>query len=264
MADKQSGDGLALLDRPEVSAVLFHPRREPSFFTSHGQAVSLPGADGQEIGGFLHTAGENAPTILFFHGNGEIAADYDELAQQYTKRGLNFLPVDYRGYGRSSGSPSVSSMLRDCHEIFAAAERLLTERGLTGPLLVMGRSLGSASALELAAAYPERVAGLIIESGFAFAAPLLRLMGLDMQTLGLAEEDAFDQLTKITAYTRPTLIIHAELDQIIPFSDGETLFQASPARDKRFLPMPGANHNDILFRDLASYMKAVRNLADTV
>lgn len=56
---------------------------------------------------------KNAPTLLFFHGNGEIVEDYDDIAQIYLKLGINFLPVDYRGYGRSTGSPTVTAMMRD-------------------------------------------------------------------------------------------------------------------------------------------------------
>jgi len=249
------------LDRPEVLSVLFHPRPESPFLGGRGEALTIPVGEGEQIGGVLHSSGAQAPTLLFFHGNGEIVADYQELAPQFTQRGINFLPVDYRGYGRSSGSPTVRAMMHDCHDILAFCRTTLQERGYTGPLLVMGRSLGSASALELAAAYPGLISGLIIESGFAYAAPLLRLMGVDMQALGLSEETVFDQLAKIEAYSGPTLIIHAEQDQIIPFSEGQALYGASGSQEKQFLAIPQANHNDILFRDLPGYMQAVQDLA---
>ena len=105
--------------------------------------------------------------------------------------------------------------------------------GYTGPLMVMGRSLGSASALELAAAYPEQVAALIVESGFAYAGPLLQLLGVNLAAIGFREMAGFRNVDKIRAYPGPTLIIHAEHDHIIPMSDGQALYDAvAPPRTR--------------------------------
>ena len=103
----------------------------------------------------------------------------------YNRLGINFFPVDYRGYGRSGGQPSITSMMQDCHKILSYVASWLPENGYTGPVLLMGRSLGSASVLELAATYPEKVAGLIIESGLALAGPLLHLLGINPGSLGI-------------------------------------------------------------------------------
>jgi uncharacterized protein len=186
------------------------------------------------------------------------------LAALYLNQGVNFLPVDYRGYGRSTGSPTVSALLRDSHKILAFARKWLNEQGYTGPLLVMGRSLGSAPALELAANYPEAVAGLIVESGFALAGPLLELLGVDLEAIGFEEKACFRNVEKIRAYPGPTLIIHAEFDHIIPFADGTALFEASGAADKKLLKIPNANHNDILMQGLTEYMAAIKAMADKV
>ena len=70
------------------------------------------------MGARLHRAEKEGPVILFFHDNGEIVADYDDLAQMYVNAGINFFPVDYRGYGRSTGIPSVAGMMSDCHVAF--------------------------------------------------------------------------------------------------------------------------------------------------
>ena len=249
------------LDRPEVLATLFHPRPEfPGARPERARDIDIPVADKVTIGARWHFAGADSPNLLFFHGNGEIVADYDELGPLYNAMGINLLAVDYRGYGRSSGTPSVSGMMADCHRILSFSEEWLHRETCTGPLILIGRSLGSASVLELAATSPDRIHGLIIESGFAYAAPLLRLLGIDPQKIGFEETDGFANLQKIKRYAGPTLIIHAEFDHIIPYSDSVALFKASPAQLKNHLMIPGANHNDIFMRGMEAYLKAVQSL----
>jgi len=251
------------LDRPEVLMSLFHPRpewggREPG---AAWQDVLIPVEADIVVGGRFHMAEKASPNILFFHGNGEIVADYDEFGPMYNRMGINFLAADYRGYGRSTGAPTVTAMMRDCHVILEYVRNWLAENGHEGPLVAMGRSLGSASALELAANYPGAIDALVIESGFADAGPLLRLLGIEPRSLGYSEETGFRNIDKIRGYDGPTLVIHAERDHIIPFSDGKALYDASPARDKTLLKIPGANHNDIFMRGLSEYMQAIRTLA---
>jgi hypothetical protein len=251
----------AALDVPEVLSRIFHPRPEFLATTPSGaQDLAIPVDAGVTVGACFHAAGKAGPVLLFFHGNGEIVADYDELAPFYTRLGINFLPVDYRGYGRSTGRPTVSAMMEDSHTIFRFVRDWLTDQGFTGPLAVMGRSLGSAPALELAAAYPDLIAGLIVESGFAYAGPLLRLLGVDVEALGFKEDQGFRNVDKIRQFANPTLIIHAELDHIIPFADGLALYEASPAPDKTLLKIPGATHNDLLSLGFADYLAALRDL----
>ncbi|MBF0526338.1 MAG: alpha/beta hydrolase [Deltaproteobacteria bacterium] len=253
----------AALDRPEVLLMLFHPRPDftPPASSQKVFDLLIPVSETISLGARFHVADKAGPNIIFFHGNGEIVSDYDYLGPLYIKNGLNFLPVDYRGYGRSGGRPSITSMMRDCHLVFGYVKTWLKENDYSGPLIVMGRSLGSASALELAANYPDEIDGLIVESGFAYAAPLLALLGVNMAALGVKEEDGFANIDKIKKYHGPTLIIHAEYDQIIPFSDGRALFEAGSAPDKMLLMIPMANHNDIFLRGIDQYLAAVVELA---
>jgi len=262
------------LDRPEVLMFLFYPRREwgleglkPEAFASSSAPalnVLIPVDEGVVIGGRFHMAQRSACNILFFHGNGEIVADYDEFGPMYNRMGINFLPVDYRGYGRSTGQPTVTSMMRDCHVIFEFVKGWLEDGGYTGPLLLMGRSLGSASVLELAARHEDRFDGLIVESGFAYAGPLLALFGMSPALLGFREREGFRNVDKIRSFDKPVLIIHAEYDHIIPFSDAQALYDACRSRDKTLVKIPGANHNDIFVRGLTQYIAAVKSFADSV
>lgn len=262
MMKGQTEGNYSALDQPEVLEVLFHPRGEYGHKATGESAhdVMIPVEDTVSVGACFHVAKPLGANILFFHGNGEIVADYAELGPLYNRMGINFLAVDYRGYGRSQGQPTVTAMMKDCHKILDWVEGWLRDNGYNGPLVVMGRSLGSASALELAGRRPNAVDGLIIESGFAYAAPLLRLLGISAEAVKFREEDGFRNIDKIGRFEKPTLIIHAEFDHIIPFSDGKALYDASPALQKDLLKIPGANHNDIFARGLADYLKAVEGL----
>jgi len=224
----------------------------------------IPVGEDVRIGARFHSTDSSAPNVLFFHGNGEIVADYNEFGPAYNRIGINFLPVDYRGYGRSTGQPTVAGMMSDCHTVFDYVCRWLSDQGLSGPLMVMGRSLGSASALELAAKYKDQISGLIVESGFAYALPLLRLLGVDPKAIGFNEEKGFRNIDKIKVFDKPTLVIHAALDHIIPFSDGQALFDACPSTDKTLLKIPDANHNDLFIKGGTEYFKAIKTLAEGV
>lgn len=246
------------LDRPEILDFLFYPRSE--FGETPGadniEDFMIPVDCDNQIGARFHTSDKDKPTILFFHGNGEIVSDYDDMGSLYNSLEINFLPVDYRGYGRSSGSPSITAMMRDCHMTLDFVRDWLNSNAYTGSLVVMGRSMGSAPALELAAHYTAAISGLIIESGFTSMEGLYERIGI-ADTVPENKKKGLSNVDKITRFDQPTLIIHAEYDHIIPFSAGQELFDAAGAIDKTLLKIPGANHNDIFYRGREAYLDAV-------
>jgi hypothetical protein len=251
----------ALLDRPEVLASLFYPRS--SFAQSapaHAQDLSIPVAEGVVIGARWHPAGAEAATLLCFHGNGELAEEYDDLGAVYVQRGIQFFVVDYRGYGRSTGRPTATAIQADSLVILDFVTAWRRHQGQTGPLIVLGRSLGSAPALELAYRRPEALAGLILDSAFAHTGPLLRQLGVPGGSFD--EAQGFRQLDKIRTFAKPTLILHAEHDHLIPFSDGRALYDASPALDKRLVQIRGADHNTIFAVGWRPYLEAVQQFTD--
>ncbi|UCD86467.1 MAG: alpha/beta hydrolase [Desulfobacterales bacterium] len=257
--------GYAKLDQPGVLQYLFHPRKE-------SDSTPPPGAidhdirveDGIRVGARFHVAGTTAPNVLFFHGNGEIVTDYDSIGPMYNEHGLSLLAVDYRGYGKSGGTPTVSSMMRDAHVIFKEIRNWLKNENRTGPLVVMGRSLGSACALELAASYEKDVSGLIIDSGFAHTVPLLNCLGVDTQALGITEMDGIKNIQKISQFIKPTLIIHAQYDQFIPVMSAEILQVQCPARSKEFRMVPGADHNTILVQTGKLYFEIIKRFTNKI
>jgi pimeloyl-ACP methyl ester carboxylesterase len=261
MSDDSYND-FSHLDRPEVLLNLFHPRPEyePLEKILNAVDVMIPVDDSVALAGRFHMTDALAPNILFFHGNGEIVSDYDDLGPFYNNMGINFLAVDYRGYGRSTGSPTVAFMMRDSHKVFEFTEKWLKNNNCKGAFIVMGRSLGSASALETANRYMERIDGLIIESGFAHTGPLLQLLGLNLTAMGFTEEKGMRNLDKIRTWAKPTLIIHAEFDQLISISEGRALYEACPSQLKTFLKISNAGHNDIFMKDQDTYIKAIKSL----
>ncbi len=234
------------LDQPQVLAVLFHPRQDETPSPDTAMDVDIPVTDGVTLGGRFHFATDPAAVnILFFHGNGEVVADYDDVGPRYNGKGLNLLAVDYRGYGRSGGTPTATNMLSDAHLVLAWVKEWLAKNEKTGPLVLMGRSLGSAAALELVADADPAIAGLVIESGFALTMPLLESLGLNPASLGIEEKDCFGNQDKIAEFQKPTYILHAQFDQIISLANAETLQAQSAAHAKEFAIIPGADHNNI-------------------
>lgn len=253
---------LPVLDQPEVLRVIFYPRREYAVIptTSGAQSVSIEVAPGIEVGARLFPAGREAPVIIYWHGNGEIAADYDGIAPIYTQSGITLLVPDYRGYGRSNGTPTCSSLLTDAVAVFDTADQVFADHQLVpARRYVMGRSLGSAAAIEVAVHAGTRLAGLIIDSGFANTFALLARLGVQIEQ---ADEgrDGFGNPAKIAAVTIPTLIIHGQNDVLIPPTDGEDLYRRSGAEDKELVLVPNAGHNDLMMVGKAQYFQAIRRL----
>ena len=194
------------MDREDILNFVFHPRQEIMISNKASEATNImvPVSDGIAVHGLWFFKDKFAPTILFFHGNGEIVSDYGDIGILYNSMNINFLIIDYRGYGRSQGRPTVTSMLKDSTTVFDFVKNKLKEDEITGPLIVMGRSLGSASALEISSKYENRFDGLIIESGFAHTAPLFNLLSGGVPG-GFKENRGFHQIEKITPFAKPLL-----------------------------------------------------------
>jgi alpha-beta hydrolase superfamily lysophospholipase len=253
-------NGPELMDRPEILQRLFFPRRASAeeMTSPYGANLQVEVAPGISIGCRFYPAGSNAPSILYFHGNGEIAPDYDYVAPIYQQQGINLFVADYRGYGFSMGDPTCSGIINDAHPLFHGFVEYLRERGYTGSLFVMGRSLGSAPAIEVAFHYQERLAGLIVESGFAYAQNQFRRLGVSHLFVNVPGATGFGNDLKIARVTIPTLIIHGEEDEIIPVEEGRALYSLSAASMKKALFIPHSGHNDLMAYGLKAYMDAIR------
>jgi len=257
----QPWEELSVLDRPDVLQFVFYPRRdfseEPRLANS--KSCLIPVDEDISISCRFYHGSEKYSNILYFHGNGEIASDYDDVGSTYNQIGANLFVADYRGYGMSGGEPTLAGMIKDAHPVFEGFKRILEENGFSGDLFIMGRSLGSASAIELAYHYQDQLKGLILESGFASILKLFEYLGFPARNLGLTGKETPSGLALIRKTSLPTLIIHGEYDQIVPLEEGKLLYDNVATKDKRFLIIPGVDHNTIFFGGMEQYLQALRD-----
>ncbi|MCH9018443.1 MAG: alpha/beta hydrolase, partial [Chloroflexi bacterium] len=238
----------------------FYPRQgwtpTPEGVQDYTVNVGDGSGDGEDIGLSCRffPVGNNSPTILFFYGNGETVIDYDSIAPMYNQIGVNFFVADYRGYGKSGGSPSFTTMLSDANTVLEAMRIVLGASGFQGPVYVMGRSMGRHSAFELAAKEDPAINGVIIESGRP---------SLGQFTGGLGPQQASEleeaYRAKAASISIPVLVIHGEVDALAPLEDAEEMFQSFASTNKKMLTVAGAGHNDLLFKGMDEYFTAIRD-----
>lgn len=250
------------IDDPSVLTYVFYPREESGPCPKYAFDGFVHVADDAAVHCRFYKENDAWPWLLYFHGNGEVVSDYDEIALFYFKYKLNIVVSDYRGYGKSTGTPTVTDVSQDAHRIYDSVKTQLKERGLRDDLWIMGRSLGSISAVEIAYSQGSNINGLIIESGFPSISSLVIRHGIATSDMGLDSITA-ECLAMLKAITVPVLIIHGEYDSLVPPDEADTIFENIGSRDKELLVIPGATHNDIMFVGLKQYMEAIRKFVDS-
>lgn len=258
-------DDFSCFDDPEILEVIFPLVYSPLY---SGSYFHYPSGDpdyfievepGVRVGCEFWVESSDSPTILFFHGNGETASSYEPIAPLYNRRGLNLFVADYRGYGASDGEPTVRNMLLDAHAIFRSFKQIIGEKGMKTRTYIMGRSLGSMPAIELARSYPDEIPGLIVESGSANNfRRLCESLGIPINEAIFGSESPFLNRVRIREARQPTLIIHGECDTLVPLSEGKELYRNSGAKDKKLIIIPGAEHNDIMVAHERLYFDGVK------
>ncbi len=231
---------LVLLENLLVFPAPRYPRGDWSPRRVQAEDVFFQSADGTPLHGWFLDLPQPRGYLLYCHGNGEHVAHLAGLlALLRDELGFAVFAFDYRGYGRSEGAPHEAGVLADAH----AAHAWLVERAQLPPdqLVIAGRSLGGAVAVDLAAQYSAQV--LVLESTFTslpevaarlyWWAPVRRMM-----------RSRFDSLSKISAVTAPLLLSHGDDDELIPIELGRQLFDAAGSQQKEFLPFPELGHND--------------------
>ncbi len=208
------------------------------------EEVRIATSDGESIHGWFVPAQAPRATMLFLHGNAGNIGHRIHAIEGLHAVGLATLIIDYRGYGESSGAPSESGVLEDAA---AAWTHLTTVRAIPGDRIVLyGESIGSVPAIALAGRIlrtggaPPRA--VVLEGAFTSALEMGR-RSFPFLPVGWILRDRMDNLSAIRDVTVPTLIAHAEHDEIVPIAMGRRLPEASPAARKVFHVIRGAGHN---------------------
>lgn len=262
-------NNISFLDTPEILEVVFPLVYSTPFWQGAGASSlsntimrSIEFEDGIKIGCGFWAKDKRYPTILYFHGNGETVSDYQWIAPLYLERGLNLFVADYRGYGVSTGKPTITNLLQDCHAVFDGFKKVMVQENYRWSVFLMGRSLGSIPAIELAYHEQEQLKGLIIESG---TANNFRHMWSYLETTQEQKRlgDKFLNKEKIKSIHVPTCIIHGEYDEIIPVQEGVELYELSGAARKDVLVISGAGHNDLMMTGQEQYFGKIKGFVES-
>jgi uncharacterized protein len=225
---------------PLEQSLVFWPTKYPK-----GNWTPEPGvedawfqsADGTHLHGWYAEAKQARAVVLFSHGNSRNITDLRPILRLFRDQlNTSILVFDYRGYGRSEGSPTEAGIIEDAY----AARLWLAKRAeLPGrEIVLVGHSLGGGVAVDLAARDGTR--GLVLINTFTSMqdaevshVPLRPLMHLQ-----------FNSLAKIRSYSGPLLQTHGDADRVIPFKLGCKLFEAAN-EPKQFVPVAGGGHNNL-------------------
>lgn len=276
------------LDALGVALHFFHPRRVPRSLDTSAASGSRDGtcATGSvdphgtpiEVGWRLWPmrpssrwrAGARG-LILHHHGNGEVASDYDAMAELWHLMGVHLLVVDFRGYGWSTTDESartsaflsdaealvgpgggVRQALRACGLLPPGGGAPSAGDGLGMPTVLFGRSMGSNVAVHLAACEPASFEGLIFESGIASARALRGARGqgdvgaaLPTPPGGVKETGLMENEAKLREIAMPLLVLHGGADSLVPPEQARLAHAASLSHRKTLKIIDGAGHNDI-------------------
>ena len=242
------------LENPQANEIIFYPRKiaKPTNLRSDCQLLELNVPENIKIGGLFYLNSKELPTLLIFHGNGEIATDYEYGIDDYKDCGLNCAIVDFRGYGFSTGTSTYKNMIEDANPIYHQFIKWLEIQGYSEKLYVMGRSLGSACAAEIGSYNSSNIAGIIFESGFCDTYQLFRtLFMLDHPDLTFQALAPWSNHPRIAKIQCPVLILHGTQDNIVPFAQGQLINATLPQSTPRtFIAIEKAGHNNIqLFKE---------------
>lgn len=256
-AEKEKYDNVyEYLDSPPVRTRIFALRK-----TSH---VTFPGATDFEIpvDGDVFVAARyfrfhrDFPTIIHFHGSGEIISDYDEIAGEFERAKTNLFLAEFRGYAWSSGSPSARYVKQDALKIADFVIKTIPKNQTNTTMYLMGRSLGSIPATIIAGQYPDHFAGLILDSAFADVVPVMERLGIAVPGRFRFEITSIlsnhERLQKVMI---PVLILHGDEDRLVPIRHASINFDAIPHAEKKFVILKGARHNNTMMHP--DYFKSI-------
>ncbi|MGB2870035.1 MAG: alpha/beta hydrolase [Bacteroidota bacterium] len=211
--------------------------------------------DGLKLHGWFIPAENPVATAVVSHGNAGNVSHRLDFLRHLQRAGFNVLMYDYRGYGRSEGTPSELGIYRDGKAAYEYAIRL-PEVDPTR-MILWGTSLGGAVAVDVATHCP--AAGLILESTFTSAQDVAK-SAYPFLPFRFLLRTKLNSIDRIRTLTPPILFLHGSKDRIIPFGLGRKLFE-SANEPKEFYSIEGADHNDTYSVGGTGYFEKVREFA---
>lgn len=242
--------------------MIFHPSASidhtPSQVGLEFEDIFFTARDGARLNGWFVPHREARSTLVWFHGNaGNIGHRVENIRWLHDRVPLNIFIFDYRGYGRSQGSPSEEGTYLDGE---AALDLMRKKLGADGAkrIILFGRSLGAAIATEMATRFESQ--GLILESPFVSIAEMARVL-FPFVPIGPLLRTRYDVRATIQKIQVPLLVLHGDRDEVIPFEQGKLVFAAAP-EPKRFFAIAGANHNDTVVVGGESYFEQLKQFIE--
>ena len=211
--------------------------------------------DGVMLHGWFFPLENDAPVILFFHGNAGNMSNCLDNIRLMLASGLQVFIFDYRGYGKSEGKPSEAGLYKDgiaAYDYLVSGKRIKADK-----IICFGHSLGAAVAIDTA--LKRSVRSLIIESPFTSIKGMARSMFL-FSLLSPIIPANYNNLEKIKEVMVPKLIIHGDKDKLVPFSMGTALYETSTGT-KYFYKISGAGHNDTYITGGEKYFHIITEFA---
>jgi fermentation-respiration switch protein FrsA (DUF1100 family) len=225
---------------------------QSSSYRDGPEILKLTSANGNLISAVYLPQPSAKFTLLVSHGNAEDLGDIRPWLEDFRRSGFNVFAYDYQGYGASQGKPTEKTAYEDEN----AAYDYLTLTLKTPPdrIILFGRSLGSGTAVHLAARRP--AAGLILQSSFLSAFRIVTRMPI-------LPFDKFPNYKEIGHVRCPVLIVHGTQDGVINISQGQKLF-ALANEPKQFFAVQGAGHNDLNDVGGARYLETLQTFAGSL
>ena len=204
----------------------------------HVENACFEACDGTRLHGWYVEPNTTAPKhiILFSHGRSGNVTSFDTELMEFVRRHeVAVLAYDYRGYGKSEGQPSECGLYQDAR---AARDWLVNRTDRPAEeIILMGRSLGAAVAIELAA--DDQAKALIVESGFTSFPDIIQHHTRNLLT-GKRFESRYNSVEKIVGFSGPVLVSHSKDDRLIPFEHGARLAGAAICAERiNFVELAG-------------------------
>jgi len=196
--------------------------------------ITLDTQGGLVLNSWYKPAKTDQPTILYLHGNAGHIGGRIKLARQFMDAGFGLLLLEYRGYGGNKGRPSEKGLYEDGR----AGMRFLHQQGIESKQIVLyGESLGSGVATKLAV--ENSICGVILQSPYTSLSDLARF---HYPWLWFNPWDSFDSINRIQEIHAPLLILHGLKDDVVPYSQGQLLFQKA-SKPKKMLSFILEDHH---------------------